>query len=430
MGNDGSCGAEDQVIRMNVLGRFRYWLAGGPRNDIGSAEIKRGDGVWESFTGGATSAPSEASALAISAVYGCVTLISGAISALPMHIYKRAADGDLQRDQNASLWWTLNEQFCPRWAAAPGWSFLVASKLLWGDAFAEILRGRNGDITGIMPLHPRRVTVIASPDGARLVYEVQPDPTITRPNGERAARVIDQDDILHVPGFGFNGLNGLSPLRNALRVAGRLAITAQDFSNNFLNNMGRPDYVLKTAANLNDDQFKRLQDFLDSHAGPAQGGKPMILEGGLDVHPLTMPLEEMQLLETRKFQVEEIARIYGVPPHMIGHTEKTSSWGTGVSAMGAGFVRFTLRDHLNAFQNEINRKFFRTAARVAEFDTTELERADIGVLMAALRQAIGRAGEPPIMSIEEARNVLRLPRKIDGTVPDMKSAPATEGTDQ
>lgn len=134
-------------------------------------------------------------------------------------------------------------------------------------------------------------------------------------------------------------------------------------------------------------------------------------------------MEDMQLLETRKFQVEEVCRVFGVQPFMIGQTEKTSSWGTGVQAMGAGFVRYTLRDHLNAFQNEINRKFFRTASRVAEFDTAELERADIGVLMAALRQAIGRAGEPALMSIEEARTVLRLPRKMSGTVPTSEPAP-------
>jgi len=156
-------------------------------------------------------------------------------------------------------------------------------------------------------------------------------------------------------------------------------------------------------------------------------GKPMILEGGLDIKTLTMPLEEMQLLETRKFQVEEICRAFGVQPFMIGHTEKTSSWGTGVEAMGAGFVRYTLRDHLNAFQNEINRKFFRTAARVAEFDTAELERADIGVMMAALRQALGRAGEPAIMSVEEVRTMLRLPRKMEGAPPQAEAvAPQPE----
>lgn len=307
---------------------------------------------------------------------------------------------------------------------------MVQSKLLHGDGFSEILRDRNGKIVGLMPIHPRRVEPIASSDGMRLVYRVQPDPTILMPEaGAARFRIIDQDDMLHVAGFGFNGLRSMSALRNALSTAGTLAINAQDFSASFLKNLGRPDFALTSKDNLTDEQFARFQELLASHAGPENSGRPMILEGGLDIKTLTMPMEDMQLLETRKFQVEEVCRVFGVQPFMIGQTEKTSSWGTGVQAMGAGFVRYTLRDHLNAFQNEINRKFFRTSARVAEFDTAEMERADIGVMMAALRQALGRAGEPPIMSVEEARTVLRLPRKMTGIAPASEPTEPTEPTD-
>lgn len=411
---------------MSIFSKAREWLA--PKaQTIDSAAVRRGDAVWESLTGGFHS-PSETAAMRVTAVYACVQLITGAISSMPMHVYARARDGDLSRDQSTPLWWILNEEFSPRWPAAAGWSFLVASKLLHGDAFAEIIRDRNGNIKGLMPIHPLRVEAIASPDGWRLVYRVQPDITILSPTPEaQAVRTIDQDDMLHIPGFGYDGLRGVSALRNSLSTAGTLAISAQDFSASFLKNLGRPDFALTTPNNLEDAQFARLQDSLDQHKGPMNSGKPMILEGGLDIKTLTMPLEEMQLLETRKFQVEEICRAFGVPPFMIGHTEKTSSWGTGVAAMGAGFVRFALRDHLNAFQNEINRKFFRTASRVAEFDTAELERADLGVMMTALRTALGRAGEAPIMSIEEVRTMLRLPKQITGTAPVQTAPTAPDG---
>jgi len=395
-----------------------------PKNAVDSSQIKRGSGIWESFTGSTSGAPSESAAMAVTAVYACTTLISGAISSLPMHVYKRAPDGDLTRDPTSDLWWILNEQWCPRWSAAAGWSFVTTSKLLHGDGYAEILRGPGGKIRGLVPIHPQRVDVIATADGSRLVYKVQPDPTITTPDANaRSVRVIDQDDMLHVPGFGFNGLNGLSALRNSLRTAGRLAISAQDFSKSFLENSARPDFALKTDGNLNDDDFAQLKDRLAEHTGPTRSGLPMILEGGLDIKTLTMPLEEMQLLETRKFQVEEVARAFGVQPFMIGHTEKTSSWGTGVEAMGAGFVRYTLRDHLNAFQNEINRKFFMTSRQVAEFDTTELERGDTKAMFEAVRIGLGRAGEPPILTIEESRQILRLPKEMVGTVP-ATAAPA------
>lgn len=402
---------------MTILGTLKSWIA--PKAQTkDSAYIRRGDGVWESFTGGAA-APSEQQILRVTAASACVKLVAGAIASLPMHVYKRASDGDLTRDVNNDLWWMLNEQFCPRWSASAGWSFMVGSMLLHGDGFAEILRNTTGQITGLVPIHPSRVRVIATPDGSRLVYEVQPDPTIEAPAQSVASmRVLDQDDILHVPGFGFNGLRGLSALRYSLANSGTLAINAQNFSQKFLENMARPDFALRTDQQLTPEAFARLQASLnDDHRGPMNAGKPMILEGGLQVQTLTMPMEEMQLLETRKFQVEEIARAFGVQPFMIGHTEKTSSWGTGVEAMGAGFVRYTLRDHLNTFQNEINRKFFRTARFSAEFDTTELERADTLAMFNAIRVALGRAGEPAFMTLEEARQMLRLPQKMIGTVP-------------
>lgn len=395
-----------------ILNKFR------PRAEVDSGNIRRGDGVWESFTGTGSGAPSEKEAMSVTAVYACTSLISGAIAAMPMNIYRRAQDGDLSQDYGHPLWWVLNEEFCPRWSAAAGWSMLTASKLLYGDAFAEILRARDGSITGLMPLLPQRVRVIATPDGTRLIYEVQPDPTLTKVAAEASkVRVLDQDDMLHVPGFGFNGLRGMSALRYSLRHSGRLAIEAQKFSVNFLQNAGRPDFLLKAAGNLTDEQWATLQERLDDHRSPANAGRPMILEGGLDLKELTMPLEEMQLLETRKFQIEEIARAFNVPPFMIGHTEKTSSWGTGVEAMGAGFVRYTLRDHLNAFHNEINRKFFRRPTHCAEFDTAELERGDFKAMFEGVRIGLGRAGEASILSLEEARRMVRLPKKMVGTVP-------------
>ncbi len=416
---------------MSVAGWFQIARALEPRAAVDSAAVRRGDAVWEALAApnGASGAPSERAALSVSAVYACVQLIAGAIAALPMHIYRQAQDGDRTRDLNSDLWWVLNEQFSPRWLASSGWSFLVGSKLLHGDGFAEILRGPGGRIVGLMPLHPDRVRVVAVPDGSRLVYEVHPDLTIERPAPEVSRiRVLDQDDVLHVPGFGFNGLRGLSPLKHALRVSGRLAISAQDFSAQFLQNMARPDYALKTDGNLTKQQVEDLREQVASnHGGTMRGGKPMVLQGGLSIQSLTMPLEDMQFLETRKFQVEEIARVYGVPAFMIGHTEKTTSWGTGVEAMGKGFVRFSLRDHLNAFQNEINRKFFRNAGRVAEFDTSELERGDTKAMYEALRIGLGRAGEPAFMSVEEVRAKLNMSRTVKGKLPEY-TAPAPQET--
>lgn len=414
---------------MSIFSRLSSLFSPKASTTVDSSLIRRGDGVWEAFTGTPGAVLSEQTALSVSAVYGCVTLIAGAISALPVHIYRRDSNGDLTRDYNNPLWWTLNEEFAPRWPAASGWSFSAGSKLLHGDCFIEIKRSASGGIRSLVPIHQNRVEVIATRDGERLVYEIKPDATIRSPNEEASrTRVVDQDDMLHVPGFGYNGLRGLSPLRYALRMSGGVAVNAQEFSARFLENAARPEMALKTDASLTDDQFARLKEWISEHTGPQNAGRPMILEGGLDVKTLTMPMEEMQLLETRRFQVEEIARVYGVPAFMIGHTDKTTSWGAGVGAMGAGFVRFTLRDHLNAFENEINRKFFRTSGTVAKFDTSELENADLKTLIETFRIALGRAGEAPIMTVEEVRNRLNLSRRPDGNL--QPAMPAQEDTPQ
>jgi HK97 family phage portal protein len=200
-------------------------------------------------------------------------------------------------------------------------------------------------------------------------------------------------------------------------MTGGVALSAQQFSAQFFANSARPDYALTTDQKLSPEAIESMRAQIDErHQGPANVGRPMLLTNGLDIKTLTMPLEDMQLLETRKFQIEEIARVYGIPPFMLGHNEKTTSWGAGVEAMGTGFVRYSLRQDLNKFTGEINRKFFRTARRVVEFDTTELERADTKSLFESFRIAVGRAGEPGFMTTEEVRDRLHLKRRPDGTL--------------
>lgn len=404
-------------------------LGFGVQNAVPAPLIIRGSSLFDDLTGGMgqVAAPSEHTAMTVSAIYAAINLKAGAIAALPVHLYKQDPNGERDRLTDETLWWVLNEQFNPRWSAAHGWEFLVQSLMLHGNAYAEILRGPGGVIRGLMPLHPHRVSVGVWPDGERLAYAVEPDPDVR--SATNRTRVLDQDDILHVAGLGFDGLTAPSPLRHSLRMTGGVALSAQQFSAQFFANSARPDYALKTEQKLSPEAIEAMRAQIDErHQGPANVGRPMLLTNGLDIKTLTMPLEDMQLLETRKFQIEEIARVYGIPPFMLGHNEKTTSWGAGVEAMGTGFVRYSLRQDLNKFTNEINRKFFRTARRVVEFDTTELERADTKSLFESFRIAVGRAGEPGFMTTEEVRDRLNLKRKPDGTLnpgvkPDEPAAP-------
>lgn len=404
-------------------------LGFGVQNAVAAPLIIRGSSLFDDLTGGAGQipAPSEHTAMTVSAIYAAINLKAGAIASLPVHLYKQDPSGERDRLTDEALWWVLNEQFNPRWSAAHGWEFLVQSLMLHGNAYAEILRGPGGAIRGLMPLHPNRVSVGVWPDGERLAYAVEPDPDVR--SAVARTRILDQDDILHVAGLGFDGLTAPSPLRHSLRMTGGVALSAQQFSAQFFANSARPDYALTTAQKLSPESIEAMRAQIDDrHQGPANVGRPMLLTNGLDIKTLTMPLEDMQLLETRKFQIEEIARVYGIPPFMLGHNEKTTSWGAGVEAMGTGFVRYSLRQDLNKFTNEINRKFFRTARRVVEFDTTELERADTKSLFESFRIAVGRAGEPGFMTTEEVRDRLSLKRVPDGTLnpgvtPNEQAAP-------
>lgn len=377
--------------------------------------ITRNSSSWTDFVEVMSKlpAPTERTALTVSAIYASVNLIAGAIAALPVNIYRvNVEDGERDRIHNDDLHWVFNEQMSPRWTAASGWEFLCQSLLLHGDAFAVIGRKTGGVPVTLTPVHPQRVTVGVWPDGTRLVYAVEPE-MIAGKKGE-GMLVIDQDDMLHIPGFGFDGVRGLSPLRHALRMTGASSIAMQDFAANFFANSARPDYALVSKDTLGKEAVTDLRSEIDAkHQGTANSHRPMLLHGGLDIKTITLPMKDMELIAQRQFQIEEVARIYGVPPFMIGHNEKTTSWGSGVEAMAVGFVRFTLRQHLNKFQNELNRKLFRTASRVAEFDTTDLERADTRSLYESLRVALGRAGEEKMMSVNEVRSVLRLKKDKD-----------------
>jgi HK97 family phage portal protein len=353
--------------------------------------IVRGSEMWETFTGqlpGELPAMSERTALQVSAVYACVNLIAGVISALPMHLYNEASDGERTQIFGDPLWWVLNEEFSGRWPASAGWERLVFSRLLHGDAFAEIIRS-GSRIVGLKPFHPLLVQPVPVRDefGERLVYVVTPEAW----EKSQALRVIDGADMLHVAGFGYDGVRSMSPLRYALRMAGGVASAAQNFSGQFFSNSARPDFALKTEKKLDDEQIENLRDQVQERHGGANRFRPMVLQGGLAVETISLPNSDMELIATRKFQIEEIARIYGVPPFMIGHTEKVTAFGKGLSEMGSGFKRYALSGHLVAFRNEINRKFYRVAGRVADFDT----------------------GEPGFMTADEVRRRLRL-KKLPG----------------
>lgn len=344
----------------------------------------------------------ETTAMKVSAVYACVALIAGAISTLPLPIYQRTQDGRERVDHE--YWWLLNEQPQEEISAAVFWEYMVAARLFYGDCFAELIRPsfRSSRITALMPHHPLRVQPFRDAEGS-LWYRINPL--------VGASYVLHPSDIIHVPSLGFDGLRSPSPITYAARQAIGTSLAAGEYSAKFFSNGARPDFALTMPGNMTEDQAKLLRaTWGERHGGVSNSHLPAILTGGLDIKQLSLSAQDSQILATSNLQIEEIARTLGVPPHMIGYTEKSTSWGSGVENMGRGFVKFTLQRDLVKIEQELNRKLWPSREKYfVEFNVAGLERGDLKSENDALRVALGRAGEPGWMTQDEVRRLKNLP---------------------
>lgn len=344
------------------------------------------------------------SAMRVSAVYGCVSLIAGAIATLPLGIYER--DGGDRKKADHPYWFLFNEQASDVWTSASAWEYLISSKLFYGDGFARLIRPgpASNRIIGWEPLNP--LSVQPFKHEGRVLYRVNPV------NGD-APYTLDSADMLHLPSLGFDGLCSPSPITYAARESIGTAIAAQKYSGQFFSQGANFDYALKTSSKLKESQLDALKASL---LGRLQNGGrgPLILDGGLEPAQLSVNSKDAEILATRLFTVEEICRVFGVPPHMVGHTDKTTSWGAGIESQGIGFVRYTLQRHLTPIAQELNRKLWPIRQTYfVEHVTAALERADLKTRNEAHRTALGRAGEPGWMSVNEIRRLENLP-PVDG----------------
>lgn len=358
------------------------------------------------------------SAKRVSAVYACVSLIAGAIASLPLGFYERS-NGERGKT-NHPYWWFFNESACEGWTSFSAIQFLFESKFFEGDGFGEILRARNSNkVIGWKPLHPLAVEPFKK-DG-RLLYRVQP--------ADGAAYVLQPEDVIHLPSLGFDGLRSPSLITYAAREAIGTALAGQKYTGKFFASGGNFDYALKTSSKLKKDQLELLKASLLARLGSGGRG-PLILDGGLEPAQLSVNGKDAEILGTRLFTVEDICRFFGVPPHMVGHTDKTTSWGSGIESQGIGFVRYTLERHLTPMEQELNRKLWPVRERYfVEYIRAALERADLKSRYEAYRIALGRAGEQPWMTTDEIRKLENMapssslqpnPGKAEGKEPDEK----------
>lgn len=278
----------------------------------------------------------EQTAMSMTAVYACVRVLAESIASLPLHVYRRGENGNRTKAEDHPLFFLLHDEPNPEMSSFTFRETLMTHLLLYGNAYAQILRNGRGEIVALYPLLPNRMRVERD-EGGRLFYRYsrydQEPPTM-----DGSTVILSPEDVLHIPGMSFDGLVGLSPIA-ACRNAVGAGLSADEYSNRYYANGAAPMGVLEHPGVIKDPE--KLRDSWNAaYGGTKNAGRVAILEEGLKFTPISISPADSQLLETRKFTVEEICRIFRVPPHLVQDLTKTSY--NSAEQMSQEFVYYTL----------------------------------------------------------------------------------------
>lgn len=308
------------------------------------------------------------SALSLSAVWACARLIAETISTLPLSMYERTSSGKRMATQHP-LHGIIHDMPNPDSTAAVFWESVIAAMLLRGAARAEKLMIGNR-VVGLQFLAPSRLAVTKRADGTK-------EYRYTEDDGRQ--RVIPDRRVWTIPGFSLDGKNGVSVIAYGANVFGT-ALAAEQAAGGTFGRGLMPTTYFKYPSVLKDNQRQEAREFIENRlSGAVNAGRPVILEAGMDVGSIGINPADAQLLESRAFSVEEICRWFRVPPWMIGHTEKSTSWGTGIEQQMIGFLTFTLGPWLRRVEQAISKDLLTPAERLRyypKFTVEGLLRAD------------------------------------------------------
>ena len=284
------------------------------------------------------------SAMQMTAVYSCVRILSEAVAGLPLQFYRYNDNGGKEKAVDHPLYFLLHDEPNPEMTSFVFRETLMTHLLLWGNAYSQIIRNGKGEIVALYPLMPDRMTVDRDEHG-RLYYEYLvydgddvDGRTGTDPKANGKIVRLHPADVLHIPGLGFDGLVGYSPIAMAKNAIG-LAIAAEEYGSKFYANGAAPSGVLEHPGTLKDPGRVR-ESWQSTFGGSSNANKVAVLEEGMKYTPISIAPNEAQFLETRKFQINEIARIFRVPPHMVGDLDKSSF--SNIEQQSLEFVKYTL----------------------------------------------------------------------------------------
>ena len=368
--------------------------------------------AYSFFFGGSAAGKrvNERSAMQMTAVYSCVRILAEAVAGLPLHLYRYKEDGGKEKALDHPLYLLLHDEPNPEMSSFVFRETLMTHLLLWGNAYAQIIRNGRGEVMALYPLMPDRMAVDRD-DKGQLYYEYTTSAD-DAPISKGSIVRLKPSDVLHIPGLGFDGLMGYSPIAMAKNAIG-LAIATEEYGSKFFANGAQPSGVLEHPGTIKDPQ--RVRDsWMSQFGGSANSNKIAVLEEGLKYTPISISPEQAQFLETRKFQINEIARIFRVPPHMVGDLEKSSF--SNIEQQSLEFVKYTLEPWLVRWEQSIQRTLFSADEKkryFVRFNVEGLLRGDYASRMNGY--AVGRQnGWMSANDIRELENLDRIPAEEGG----------------
>lgn len=292
----------------------------------------------------------ERTAMQTTAVYACVRILAEAVASLPLHVYEYQDDGGKKLVHDHPLYYLLHDEPNPEMTSFVFRETLMSHLLIWGNAYAQIIRDGAGRVLGLYPLLPDKMEVQRDDKGN--IYYVYSRNSDENPTFKEYGNIkLKAEDVLHIPGLGFDGLIGYSPIAMAKNAVG-MTLACEEYGASFFANGANPSGVLEHPGVLKDPSKVR-ESWNSVYRGVSNAHKIAVLEEGMKYQQIGIPPEEAQFLETRKFQINEIARLYRIPPHMVGDLDKSSF--SNIEQQSLEFVKYTLDPWVIRWEQSLQR---------------------------------------------------------------------------
>lgn len=292
----------------------------------------------------------ERTAMQTTAVYACVRILAEAVASLPLHVYEYQDDGGKKLVHDHPLYYLLHDEPNPEMTSFVFRETLMSHLLIWGNAYAQIIRDGAGRVLGLYPLLPDKMDVQRDDKGK--IYYVYSRNSDENPMFKEYGNIkLKAEDVLHIPGLGFDGLIGYSPIAMAKNAVG-MTLACEEYGASFFANGANPGGVLEHPGVLKDPSKVR-ESWNSVYRGVSNAHKIAVLEEGMKYQQIGIPPEEAQFLETRKFQINEIARLYRIPPHMVGDLDKSSF--SNIEQQSLEFVKYTLDPWVIRWEQSLQR---------------------------------------------------------------------------